>query len=108
MDEELKAGDPCPSDDCPSRAITLREEALKLLKQAQAIDGMMPHIVMHHHEYGDTGYIFWSDKITPEEDEVVKAVLHSDFEPHKGEYLTVDNVLLPELLGLANLAETIL
>lgn len=88
------------SDQDQTKSISLRTQALALLEQAQAIDGLKPFVVMHDHEYGTTGYLCWSGH-EPDEEQA-EAVLEADFDPDRGERLTiVDSLTLAELAGVA-------
>ena len=47
------------------------------------------YVACHHHEYGDTMYVFWSDHV-PNEGEVSNRILESPFEPEKDEWLVIE------------------
>lgn len=78
----------------------LRLQAMELLKQARELDGLIPQLVAHDHQYGSTLYLGHFHEIP--DDEVASKILEEEFEPHKGESLTVADVSLEELTGLDN------
>lgn len=87
------------SDQDQTKALSLRAQALALLEQAQAIDGLKPFVVMHDHEFGASGYVCWFDR-EPRQEEA-EAILETEFEPDRGERLQVDSLTLAELAGTA-------
>jgi hypothetical protein len=46
------------------------------------------YVVIHHHEYGTSTGLVWSDH-QPGEDEIVRC-MDWNFEPEKEEYITID------------------
>lgn len=85
-------------------AMDLRREALGLLKMAQALDGLQPHVVMHSHEYGDTSYIAWGGKDLSEEEAM--SILESEFDEDRGESLIVDDgISLEEMSGVSPMSQ---
>lgn len=82
------------------RALALRAQAVGLLQEAQALDGLKPFTVTHSHRFGDTTYLVWSAQ-EPTEQQAV-AVLESEFEPERDEHLAIEgNHTLEEVAGLA-------
>lgn len=73
------------------RGLVLRRQALALLEQAMAADGLKPFVVSHHHAYGSASYMLWSSSI-PDEPAAV-AVLQSEFEPERNEWISVEEML---------------
>ena len=55
--------------------------------------------IYHHHEYGGTHWLLWSE-IFPNEEQVVQA-LAMDFEPGKDEWISVEEVDSIETLVLS-------
>lgn len=85
------------------KALQLRTEALALLQEAQAIDGLKPFTVTHTHSHGESTYILWA-AATPSKDEAV-AVLDCEFESDRDETLTVDECFtLEEMTGVSTTA----
>ena len=81
-------------------ALQLRTQALALLQQAAAIDGLKPFGVTHWHDSGASTYIVWATA-APGEAEASK-VLESEFEPDQGERLEIEDAFtLDELTGVA-------
>ena len=86
-----------PDDD---RGLVLRCQALALLEQAAAVDGLKPFAVTHQHEFGASTYLLWSTAKPTESDAV--EVLDSLFEPERNEWLTVEEDLtLQEMCGVS-------
>lgn len=82
------------------KALALRAQAVGLLQEAQALDGLKPFTVTHSHRFGDTTYLVWSAQ-EPTEQQAV-AVLESEFEPERDEHLAIEgNHTLEEVAGLA-------
>ena len=85
-----------PDDD---RGLVLRCQALALLEQAAAVDGLKPFAVTHQHEFGVSTYILWSSKLNECD---AAAVLDSSFEPKRNEWLTIEEDLtLQALCGVS-------
>jgi hypothetical protein len=102
------AVDSAPDSSSPSdpglasydKALQLRVEALALLEQAAALDGLQPFSVTHRHEYGASTYLLWAAE-PPDENDAAR-VLDVDFEPDKDEELHVETQFtLEELVGVA-------
>jgi len=58
-----KAGYESANNVYPRSALDMRKEALALLEKAESLDGLKPKIIMHQHEYGQSGYIGWSNVV---------------------------------------------
>jgi hypothetical protein len=88
------------SHDVLTKGLILRSKALALLQEAQALDGLKPFTVTHHHSYGASTYVLWAET-QPSEDEA-EAVLDAEFEPDRDETLEIeDNFTLEEMTGVA-------
>lgn len=86
-----------------TESLVLRTQALGLLQQAEAIDGLKPYIVMHEHRFGISGYMAWHYRELNEAD--ASSVLDEEFEEERGEVLTIEsNVSLEELTGVSTSA----
>ena len=82
------------------RGLRLRTQALALLQEAQAADGLKPFTVTHTHSYGESTYVLWAAE-TPTQ-EHAKAVLDCEFEPERDETLAVEDCFtLEEMTGVA-------
>ena len=82
------------------RGLQLRVQALALLEQARALDGLRPFTVTHAHSFGSSTYMLWST--TAPTAAQAQVVLDCDFEPHRDETLTIeDNFSLEEITGVA-------
>lgn len=82
------------------RALLLRAQALALLQEAQAIDGLKPFTVTHTHREGESTYVVWAPE--PPTEGQVEAVLESSFEPYRDETLVIEGChTLEELTGVA-------
>lgn len=79
-------------------AYDLRRQAVELLEQAKAMDGLRHVMVAHEHEYGTTMYVGLFDSDTPSEEEAVQ-LLQSKFEPERDECLTIEAFNLQDLTG---------
>lgn len=88
------------SDSDAMRALSLRTQALALLQQAEAIDGLKPYVLTHVFEVNSAAYLSWSRSEPTEE--MAVSVLDSAFEPDRGEWIAVeDSIKLEELTGLS-------
>lgn len=77
----------------------LREQARKLLQQANELDGLQPFLIIHEHDYGVSGYLAWSESRLSEK--AAAEILDSEFEPDRGEVLHVlDDFTLEEITGM--------
>lgn len=86
------------------KATQLRQQAVELMKQAQSLDGLMPFLVVHHHEYGASTYLTWNDTLLSEE--MAAQVVGSDYEPDKEESLDIFyDLTIEDLTGLTKLIE---
>ena len=91
---------PQPLTERDALARAQRRQALACLRAAQALDGLAPFAVTHAHQYGQSTYLLWA-KGTPTLEQCA-AVLDSEFEPERGESLSIEeNLLLEELTGLS-------
>ena len=82
------------------RGLRLRTQALAMLQEAQAADGLKPFTVTHTHSYGESTYVLWAAE-TPTQ-EHAKAVLDCEFEPDREETLAVEDCFtLEEMTGVA-------
>ncbi len=83
-----------------TRALALRAQALALLEQAKAIDGLQPFVVTHSHATGTSSYLAWA-KSEPTEAQAA-SVLDAEFEPDRDEFLAIEsNITLDELTGVS-------
>ena len=81
------------------KAMDLRKQALALLQQAQAIDGLKPFTANHTHRFGETTYIIWSEQ-TPDEDGAA-SVVAAKFEPELEETLFIqEGITLQQMTGV--------
>lgn len=86
--------------DSPDIALTYRVQALGLMQQAHAADGLRPFVVTHMHRFGSSAYLVWAPE-QPTEDQASR-VLDAQFEPARLETLEIEtNLLLEELCGVA-------
>lgn len=86
--------------DKDTKALALRVQALGLLQEAQALDGLRLFVVTHHHEYGASVYLVWSDDSPSEEDACL--VLDAEFEEDRNESIDIDpSLTLEEMTGVA-------
>lgn len=85
------------------KASFMRMKALKLMKDAQALDGLKPMLVMHEHEYGTSGYIGWTDKVNSSEftEDMAASILDSKFDPDREMLHFEDSITLEELTGVS-------
>lgn len=82
------------------QGLRLRTQALALLQEAHAADGLKPFTVTHTHSYGESTYVLWAAE-TPTQ-EHAKAVLDCEFEPDREETLAVEDCFtLEEMTGVA-------
>lgn len=80
--------------------LRLRTQALALLQEAQAFDGLKPFIVTHTHSFGETTYVLWAAE-TPSQIEA-ETVLDCEFEPDREETLVVEDCFtLEEMAGVS-------
>lgn len=87
------------SDGDETRALALRSQAMALLQQAAALDGLKPFIVVHNHVSGTSSYVAWS-RCEPTNSQAA-SVLDFEFEPERKEWLAIEsNITLDELVGL--------
>lgn len=85
--------------DKDTKALQLRTQALGLLEEAASLDGLKPFSVTHRHRYGVSTYLLWAPDV-PNEDEAAQ-VLHTDYQPTKGEELNIEtSFTLDELTGV--------
>lgn len=83
-------------------AFNLRKEALSLLREAQAIDGLKPYFIIHEHRFGTDGHIRWSDKELQQDE--IESSLEGAFDADREETLTVSNSFeLDDLTGVSPL-----
>ena len=88
------------TDEKMARAMKLRNQALALLKEAQALDNLKPFAVTHSHATGISTYFCWG-LTRPSKDEAA-LVLASPYTPEKNEGLDVEIcVPLQEVLGVS-------
>ena len=81
-------------------ALRYRVQALALIEQAQAADGLKPFVVTHMHRFGSSAYLLWAPEQPTEEQAAL--VLDSDYEPERQEGLEIEaNLSLDELCGVA-------
>lgn len=86
------------TQDDEARALQLRVQALALLEQAAAIDGMKPFVAVHHDGQQATPFLLWS-AATPDE-EAVAAVIEASVDPGRGERIAIDSsISLGEISG---------
>lgn len=86
------------TDHNSTQAISLRLQALALLRQAQKLDGLHPFLIHHSHQYIGTSYLVWAQS-EPDEDSAVK-MLDSAYEPEEREGLHIESgVTLEEIAG---------
>lgn len=83
-----------------SDALALRMQALALLKQAQAIDGLKPFALAHEHRGGTSVYLCWAN-MQPTEEEAceVLSAFGNEFEPEREEVITVEDELTIEQIA---------
>lgn len=82
------------------RGLVLRCQALALLEEAAAADGLMPYAVTHQHDFGASTYLLWS-RSKPNEAEAI-AVLEVAYEPERHEWLSVEETItLQEICGVS-------
>lgn len=94
----LAASAASPAGD--TKALSLRVQALGLMQEASAIDGLKPFSVTHNHQEGSSTYLLWAKGAPSEED--AAAVLEADYEPERDESLDIETVFsLEELTGVA-------
>ena len=87
-------------DAAETKALALRSQALACLQEAQAIDGLKPYCIIHRHEYGTSAYLGWFKK-DPASKEAA-SILDTEFEPKRGEELSIEeSFTLEELTGLS-------
>lgn len=55
--------------------------------------------IYHHHEYGSTQWLLWSE-IFPNEEQVVTA-LNIDFEPENDEFIAIEEIITIKTLKLS-------
>jgi hypothetical protein len=82
-----------------STAQALREQARNLLEQAEGLDGQKAFVIAHEHEYGTSIYLRWFREHPSEEE--AAAVMDSEFEPDREEYLTIEPLGLDDMTGTA-------
>lgn len=80
------------------KAMDLRKQALALLQEAQAIDGLKPFTANHSHRFGETTYIIWSAQ-TPDEDEAT-SVLEDEFESELETLFIQEGITLEQMTGV--------
>ncbi|MHB8742037.1 MAG: hypothetical protein ACYC9L_02845 [Sulfuricaulis sp.] len=86
------------SDERETQALSLRAQAQGLLEMAHAIDGRLPYLAIHEHAYGVSGYVLWHTR--PPTQKQASAMLDAQFEPERGENLTIDaSLTLVEVTG---------
>lgn len=84
-----------------TKALHLRAQAQGLLDQAAAIDGLKPYCVVHEHEFGVSTYLIWHT--TQLTQQMAEGLLDSEFEPERGEQLTVhEDFTSAELAGVGS------
>lgn len=86
--------------DAADLALTYRVQALALMQQAHAADGLRPFVVTHMHRFGSSAYLVWAPEQPTEEQ--ASRVLDAQFEPARLETLEIEtNLLLEELCGVS-------
>lgn len=83
----------------PDASLNLRARALKLLREAEAIDGLKPFTILHEHRFGKTEYLAWS-KESPNKEQAA-LVLEEKFEPDTEGLTVMDSPTLADLVGLS-------
>lgn len=84
-----------------TKALSLRAQALALLQQAEALDGLKPYLVHHLLRDGSAAYLLWSAEGVPDTQDA-ELVLDHEYEPDNHEDLVVsDDLSLEELTGVA-------
>lgn len=83
-------------------AFKLRKAALSLLREAHAIDGLKPYLIIHEHRFGTDGHIRWSDKELQQDE--IESSLDGAFDVDREEKLTISNGFgLDDLTGVSPL-----
>ena len=67
--------------------------------KSMMLSGFKLFAIIHHHEYGDTVYSIWC-RNKPTEEQIVKFVLESTFEPSKDEYLIIEEIDLNHIKSI--------
>lgn len=79
-------------------APALRAAAAAFLDMAHSLDGLQAYQVVHQHRFGETSYVQWAAHEPTEE--MAATMLEEEFEPDRGESLSVTGPMtIAELTG---------